>query len=265
MSFLNNFNKLRLVKSNLNFFSFFKPKKLIIGFNNSGGRNRSGKITCFYRGGGHRRRYRFIDFYRDSIFFWNISALVMSINYDPNRNSYIALIFYSNGFFSYILATQNIKIGKIVFTGCFLDYDEGDRLPNSFLEFGTKINNIKYWSRAAGCYSKYLGPQGDYYSIISLPSGMKKLVDRECLVTVGVIGNNFYRNWKKYKAGQSRWLAIRPHVRGVAKNPIDHPMGGGQGKTSGGRVSVTPWGIYTKGFKTKKKKYQKKKKSSLTV
>lgn len=264
MSFLNNFNKWRNFNYPKYFFSI-KPKQLAIGLTHSGGRNHSGKITTYYRGGGHKRKYRIIDFSRDYLFFWNIPAVVISIEYDPNRSCHLALLLYANGFLSYMLATEHLKVGNIVCTNASSDYLEGDRVPTSVLEFGTKINNIRYWSRSAGCYSKYLGTLGSRYCIISLPSGIKKLMIKDNLVTIGVLGNNLYYTWEKYKAGQNRWLGIRPHVRGVAKNPIDHPMGGGQGKTSGGRVSVTPWGIYTKGFKTKRKLFHKKLKNKLVI
>lgn len=256
MSFLNNFNKFRYFKK-LNLRKIFVPKKLMFGFSSSGGRNNRGRICVFHRGGGHKRILKFLDFQRDFLFFWNIPALVISILYDSTRSANVALILYANGFFSYILCCKNLICGSKVILGLSKNFFEGDRMPAKFLPFGMKIHNVFFWSRAAGCFSKYLGPLSKKSCIISLPSGLKKIVSNDSLVTLGIVGNETFYRFKKYKAGQNRWLAKRPHVRGVAKNPIDHPMGGGQGKTSGGRVSVTPWGIYTKGYKTKRKKFLK--------
>lgn len=256
MSFLNNFNKIRNVK-NLKFLVKIKPKKLCFGFTKKGGRNFSGKITSFYKGGEHKKLYRIIDFNRSLLFFWNILGFVRSIEYDPNRSAFIALIQYGNGFVSYILASESLTIGDFIYTGMPKHFNIGSRIPLSFIGFGKKFSNLRYYSRAAGTFLKYLGLDAKNRAIIGLPSGTKKLTTFDSLVTLGSISNKKHYSKKLYKAGQSRWLGIRPHVRGVAKNPIDHPHGGGQGKTSGGRVSVTPWGIYTKGYKTKRKKSKK--------
>lgn len=264
MSFLNNFNKWRFFKMKKLSLTL-KPKRLKFGLIGSGGRDNSGRISMYQRGGGHKRNYRMVDLTRDYFFFWNIPAVVCSIEYDPNRSAFLALILYGNGFFSYILSTENLSIGKVIILGFSEHFFEGDRVFVKTIPFGTKINNIKYWSRSAGCFSKYLGPAFDFYGIISLPSGKKKLIPFETLVTLGKLSNSSHYKRQLYKAGQNRWLSIRPYVRGVAKNPIDHPMGGGQGKTAGGRVSVTPWGFYTKGYKTKRKFYQKKKAMLLTI
>lgn len=208
----------------------------------------------FYRGGGQKKVYRNIDFSRDRLFFWNVPAFIRSIEYDPNRSCYIALVHYANGFLSYVLATSDMEIGKTTYTGFPNSLQNGTRIPLSLAGFGRKFTNLRYYSRAAGTYLKYLGSHvKENYSLVGLPSGVKKLSYKDTLVTLGSLSNNLHYSKKKFKAGQSRWAGIRPHVRGVAKNPIDHPHGGGQGKTSGGRVSVTPWGIYTKGYKTKRK------------
>lgn len=208
----------------------------------------------FYRGGGGKKLYRNIDFYRDRLFFWNVPAFIRSIEYDPNRSSYIALIQYATGFVSYILATSDMEIGKTIYTGFPTSLQNGTRIPLFLAGFGRKFTSLRYFARAAGTFLKFLGFDVSGYSLIGLPSGAKKLSYKDSLVTLGSLSNALHYSKKKYKAGQSRWVGIRPHVRGVAKNPIDHPHGGGQGKTSGGRVSVTPWGIYTKGYKTKRKK-----------
>lgn len=253
MSFLNNFNQDRNQRYLKPSFSI-RPKKLCFGQNKNSGRNNSGQITMYYRGGGQKRTYRNIDFYRDYLFFWNVPAFIRSIEYDPNRSSYIALVQYANGFVSYILATENMEVGKTTYTGFPTTLQDGTRIPLSIIGFGNKFTNLRYYARSAGTFLKYLGLEPNGYCLIGLPSGAKKLSHRQSLITLGSLSNSLHYSKKKFKAGQSRWVGRRPHVRGVAKNPIDHPHGGGQGKTAGGRVSVTPWGIYTKGYKTKRKK-----------
>ena len=235
-----------------------KPeKKLTKGLVKTGGRNNTGRITSWHRGGGHKRKYRIIDFKR---FNFNKEAKVERIEYDPNRSSFIALIVYEDGSKSYIIAPQKIKIGDKVISGEKVDIKPGNAMPLSSMPLGTLIHNVELkpgkggqLARSAGTYVQLVGrDQG--YSILRLSSGEVRLVLSKCMATVGSVSNPDNQNTKDSKAGRSRWLGKRPHVRGVAMNPIDHPHGGGEGKTSGGRHPVTPWGKPTKGKRTRSNK-----------
>ena len=235
-----------------------KPeKKLTKGLVKTGGRNNTGRITSWHRGGGHKRKYRIIDFKR---FNFNKEAKVERIEYDPNRSSFIALIVYEDGSKSYIIAPQKIKIGDKVISGEKVDIKPGNAMPLSSMPLGTLIHNVELkpgkggqLARSAGTYVQLVGrDQG--YSILRLSSGEVRLVLSKCMATVGSVSNPDNQNTKDSKAGRSRWLGKRPHVRGVAMNPVDHPHGGGEGKTSGGRSPVSPKGQSAKGLKTRKNK-----------
>lgn len=234
-----------------------KPiKQLIIGLKKTGGRNNKGRITLRARGGGHKKKYRFIDFKRNLI---GIPAKIISIEYDPNRNANIALICYSNGIFSYIIATEGLKVGQYVITNDGLNYGKkviklGSVFKLADLNVGDIVHNIENkpgegakFARAAGCYGQILKKE-DEQVLIKLNSGEKRLFSINCFCTLGVVSNVEIGMKKLYKAGQNRWKSRRPIVRGVAKNPVDHPHGG---RTKGGRPSVSPWGKLTKGKKTR--------------
>jgi len=232
-------------------------KSLVRGLTKQGGRNSAGRITCRHRGGGHKRRYRFIDFKRDKL---NIPARVASIEYDPNRSARIALLHYVDGDKRYIVAPQQLKEGDMVVSGETADIQAGNTLPLRFIPLGTLIHNIELrpgkgaqMVRAAGTVAQLLAKEGNY-SHIRLPSGEVRLIHLDCKATIGQISNLEHENISYGKAGKTRWLGRRPHVRGVVMNPVDHPHGGGEGRTSGGRHPVTPWGVPTKGYKTRGKK-----------
>ena len=235
-----------------------KPKKsLTEGLTKTGGRNNTGRITSWNRGGGHKRRYRLIDFKRNK---FNVQAHVMRVEYDPNRSSFIALIKYDDGEYSYILAPQKISVGDIVQSSPKADIKPGNCLPLKNIPVGTIVHNIETKSgkggqiaRSAGSYAQLAGRDGDCV-IVKLSSGELRLIKGSCLATVGVLSNPDHQNRKYSKAGRSRWLGRRSVVRGCAMNPVDHPHGGGEGKTSGGRHPVTPWGVPTKGKKTRRNK-----------
>ena len=235
-----------------------KPEKtLTVGLSKTGGRNNTGRVTSWHRGGGHKRKYRIIDFKRVK---HHIQANIQRIEYDPNRSSFIALIKYEDGHKSYILAPQKIKIGDKVISGNKVDIKPGNAMPISSIPLGTLIHNVELKpgkggqiARAAGTYVQLIGrDQG--YSILRLSSGEVRLVLSTCMASVGSVSNSDNKNRNDGKAGRSRWLGKRPHVRGVAMNPIDHPHGGGEGRTSGGRHPVTPWGKPTKGKRTRSNK-----------
>ena len=232
-------------------------KSLARGITKSGGRNNSGRITCWQRGGGHKRRYRFIDFRREKM---DVPAKVASIEYDPNRSARIALLHYLDGEKRYILAPHNIAVGDLIVSGEAVDIQRGNTLPLRSMPLGTLVHNIEFKPgkgaqlvRAAGTVAQLLAKEGQY-AHIRLPSGEVRLIHLDCKATVGQVGNINHENISYGKAGKSRWMGRRPHVRGVAMNPIDHPHGGGEGRTAGGRHPVTPWGVPTKGYKTRKKK-----------
>lgn len=235
-----------------------KPEKsLIISLPSSGGRNNIGKMTLRYHGGGHKRLYRIIDFRRDKL---NIPARVAAIEYDPNRTGRIALLNYSDGEKRYILMPDGLKVNDTVIAGDSADIKPGNALPLKNIPVGTIIHNIELkrgkggqLARSAGSAAQLMAKDAGY-AHIKLGSGEVRLVHAECYATVGQVGNLEHENISIGKAGRSRWLGIRPHVRGVAKNPVDHPLGGGEGKSSGGRHPCSPWGMPTKGYKTRKNK-----------
>ncbi|MGB5750957.1 MAG: 50S ribosomal protein L2 [Desulfobacterales bacterium] len=235
-----------------------KPeKRLLKAINKSGGRNAKGRITCRHRGGGHKRHYRIIDFKRDKI---GIPARVASIEYDPNRSTRIALLHYVDGEKRYILAPLNLKVNDIVESGPDADIKPGNTLPLSNIPLGTQIHNIELRAgkggqivRSAGTYAQLMAKE-DRYVLIKLPSGEVRMVLMNCKATVGQLGNVSHENIDLGKAGRQRWLGRRPRVRGVAMNPVDHPMGGGEGRSSGGRHPCSPWGVPSKGYKTRKNK-----------
>ena len=234
-----------------------KPvKSLTAGLSKKGGRNNTGRITMRRKGGGHKAKYRIIDFKRNN----TESATVDRIEYDPNRSSYIALITYSDGTKSYILAPKDLKAGDQVISGEKKEIRIGNCMPMSDIPVGIDIHNIELkigsgaqLARSAGSSTQIVG-KSDGYVAIKLPSGEQRKVREECRATIGVLSNIDKKNQKLGKAGRKRWLGVRPSVRGVAMNPIDHPHGGGEGKTSGGRDPVTPWGKPTKGKKTRNNK-----------
>lgn len=235
-----------------------KPeKRLVEGLSKTGGRNNSGHVTSWQKGGGHKRKYRLVDFKRRKM---DIAATVERIEYDPNRTAFIALIKYEDGERSYILAPQRLAIGDKVISSSKADIKPGNALPLSSIPVGTIIHNVELkagkggqLARSAGTYVQLVG-RDQSYSILRLASGEVRMVRSECMATIGAVSNSDQQNIKLGKAGRSRWLGRRPHVRGVAMNPIDHPHGGGEGKTSGGRHPVTPWGKPTKGKRTRSNK-----------
>ena len=235
-----------------------KPeKRLLKAIKKSGGRNAKGRITSRHRGGGHKRHYRVIDFKRDKI---GIPAKVASIEYDPNRSARIALLHYVDGEKRYILAPVNLNVDDIVESGPDADIKPGNTLPLSNIPLGTQIHNVELKSgkggqivRSAGTYAQLMAKE-DRYALIKLPSSEVRMVLINCKATIGQLGNATHENIELGKAGRTRRLGRRPRVRGVAMNPVDHPMGGGEGRSSGGRHPCSPWGVPTKGFKTRKNK-----------
>ena len=235
-----------------------KPlKSLTAGLSKKGGRNNTGRITMRRKGGGHKVKYRIIDFKRNKS---DIAGTVERIEHDPNRSSYIALIKYDDGEMNYILAPKDLKIGEKIIAGENTEIKIGNCMPMSNIPVGIDIHNIELkvgcgaqLARSAGSSTQIVG-KSDGYVAIKLPSGEQRKVREECKATIGVLSNIDKKNQKLGKAGRKRWLGVRPSVRGVAMNPIDHPHGGGEGKTSGGRDPVTPWGKPTKGKKTRNNK-----------
>ena len=235
-----------------------KPEKsLTEGLRSQGGRNNLGRITVRFRGGGHKRRYRIIDFKRNK---FDVSATVERLEYDPNRTAFIALIRYEDGELAYILAPQRLAVGDQVIAGQKVDIKPGNALPLKNIPVGTVVHNVEMKAgkggqiaRSAGTYVQLVGKdQG--YAQLRLSSGEVRMVRGECMATIGAVSNPDQQNINIGKAGRSRWLGRRPHNRGVSMNPIDHPHGGGEGRTSGGRHPVTPWGKPTKGKKTRNNK-----------
>jgi large subunit ribosomal protein L2 len=221
------------------------------------GRNNQGEVTIWRRGGGHKRQYRVIDFKRDKT---GIPARVATIEYDPNRSAFIALLSYADGEKRYILYPQGLKVGDHVVSGPEADIVTGNSLPLKNIPVGTVIHNIELrpgkggqMVRSAGGSAQLLAKEGDYAQV-RLPSGEVRKVFIECVATIGQLGNLDHENVTIGKAGRKRWMGVRPTVRGVAMNPVDHPLGGGEGKTSGGRHPVTPWGQPTRGYKTRNNK-----------
>ncbi len=235
-----------------------KPvKTLTEGKNSTGGRNNHGRITSRFRGGGHKRAYRYVDFKRRK---FDVPATVERIEYDPNRSAFIALIKYDDGELSYILAPQRLRTGDKVVAGQRADIKPGNAMPMAAMPVGTIVHNVELkiggggkMARAAGCYAQLVGKDAGYAQI-KLQSGELRMVRAECMATVGAVSNPDRQNEKIGKAGRSRWMGWRPHNRGVVMNPVDHPHGGGEGRTSGGRHPVTPWGKPTKGYKTRTNK-----------
>ena len=233
-------------------------KSLTEGLRKNGGRNNQGHITARRRGGGHKRRYRVIDFKRTKL---DMTAVVERIEYDPNRTAFIALLKYEDGELAYILAPQRLQVGDEVVAGkSGVDIKPGNAMPMAAMPVGTIIHNVEMkqgkggqMARSAGTYAQIIGKdQG--YAQVRLSSGEIRLVRAECMATVGAVSNPDQQNINLGKAGRKRWLGKRPAVRGVAMNPVDHPHGGGEGRTSGGRHPVTPWGKPTKGKKTRNNK-----------
>jgi large subunit ribosomal protein L2 len=232
-------------------------KELTEGLRSQGGRNNTGRTTMFHRGGGHKRRYRIVDFKRRK---YDAPATVERLEYDPNRTAFIALIKYQDGELAYILAPQRLKVGDTVVSGEKVDVKPGNAMPMKNMPVGTIIHNVEMkpgkggqMARSAGTYAQLVGRDAGY-ALLKLASGEVRMVRSECMATVGAVSNPDQQNIVIAKAGRSRWLGIRPTTRGVAMNPIDHPHGGGEGRTSGGRHPVTPWGKPTKGKKTRHNK-----------
>jgi large subunit ribosomal protein L2 len=229
-------------------------RKLVEGTNNSGGRNNHGRITAWHRGGGHKRRYRTIDFKRDK---HAIPARVATIEYDPNRSAHIALLHYRDGDKRYILAPAGVAVGDELMSGEGAEIRAGNALPIAKIPLGTVIHAVEMKPgkgaqlvRAAGLGAQLMAREGEY-ATLRMPSGEHRRIHVRCAATVGQVGNPDHENQSIGKAGRSRWKNRRSNVRGVAMNPIDHPMGGGEGKSSGGRHPCTPWGVPTKGHKTR--------------
>ena len=231
-------------------------KSLTSGLRKKGGRNNLGRITSLHRGGGHRRRLRLLDFKRDK---YNIPAFVASLEYDPNRSARIALLHYADGEKRYILAPEGLKVGDRLVSGPEAEVRVGNALPLDKIPLGTSIHNLEIRkgkggqiAKSAGGAAQLMAKEGKYGQV-KLPSGEIRLVRLECQATIGQVGNLEHENISYGKAGVTRWLGRRPRVRGVAQNPVDHPMGGGEGKASGGHPR-SPWGQYAKGLKTRTRK-----------
>jgi large subunit ribosomal protein L2 len=239
-----------------------KPvKTLTEGKSSNGGRNNLGRITVRFRGGGHKRTYRIIDFKRRK---FDMPAVVERLEYDPNRSAFIALIKYTDGELAYIIAPQRLAVGDQVIAGATADVKPGNAMPLAAIPVGTIVHNVELkpakggaLARSAGTYAQIVGRDGPYV-IVRLNSGEQRLVLGQCMATIGAVSNPDHMNESHGKAGRTRWLGFRPHNRGVSMNPIDHPHGGGEGRTSGGRNPVSPWGFPTKGKKTRKNKSTEK-------
>jgi large subunit ribosomal protein L2 len=235
-----------------------KPvKSLTEGLSKSGGRNNHGRVTIWHRGGGHKRRYRLIDFKRQKL---GVGASVERLEYDPNRSAFIALIRYDDGEVAYILAPQRLKAGDRVIADQRVDVKAGNAAPLKNIPIGTIVHNVELkpgrggqLARAAGNYVQLVGREGNFAQI-RMSSGEIRRVLADCMASIGAVSNPDHQNINYGKAGRKRWLGRRPHVRGVAMNPVDHPHGGGEGRTSGGRHPVTPWGKPTKGARTRRTK-----------
>ncbi len=235
-----------------------KPEKsLLTSLSKTGGRNAYGRITSRYIGGGHKQMYRRLDFKREK---FDIPARVSAIEYDPNRTANIALLHYRDGEKRYILAPLDLRVGDTILSGERVDIKPGNALPLKNIPLGTMIHNIEIkkgkggqMARSAGSSAQLMAKEGKY-AHLKMPSGEVRLVHVDCYATVGQVGNLDHENVSIGKAGRKRWLGRSPHVRGVVMNPVDHPLGGGEGKSSGGRHPVTPWGVPTKGYKTRRNK-----------
>jgi large subunit ribosomal protein L2 len=235
-----------------------KPvKALTEGKHSSGGRNNTGRMVVRFRGGGHKQSYRIVDFKRTKV---DMPATVERLEYDPNRTAFIALLKYTDGTQAYILAPQRLAVGDTVIAGNYVDVKPGNVMPLGNMPIGTIIHNVELkigkggqLARSAGTYAQLVGRDHDYV-IIRLNSGEQRLVHGRCTGTIGAVSNPDHMNISIGKAGRNRWLGRKPHNRGVSMNPVDHPHGGGEGRTSGGRHPVTPWGKPTKGKKTRSNK-----------
>ncbi|MFH1810421.1 MAG: 50S ribosomal protein L2 [Pseudomonadota bacterium] len=223
--------------------------------NRVNGRNNQGRLTSRFRGGAHKKRYRIIDFKRDKV---GVPATVKAVEYDPNRSARLALLFYADGEKRYILWPLGVAVGDQLMSGTTADIRPGNALPLSNIPLGTQVHNVELkpggggqMVRGAGCSAQLIAKEAGY-AILRMPSGEMRKVLGRCLATIGQLGNIDHENIHIGKAGRSRWLGRKPHNRGVAMNPVDHPMGGGEGRSSGGRHPVTPWGVPTKGHKTRK-------------
>ena len=232
-------------------------KALTEGKSATGGRNNNGRITSRFRGGGHKRALRIVDFKRRK---FDLPAKVERLEYDPNRTAFIALVKYDDGELAYILAAQRMAVGDVVVAGEHVDVKPGNAMPAGNIPVGTIVHNIELKigkggqvARSAGSYAQIVGRDGEYV-ILRLNSGEQRLVHGRCMATIGAVSNPDHMNISIGKAGRNRWLGRKPHNRGVTMNPVDHPHGGGEGRTSGGRHPVTPWGFPTKGKKTRKNK-----------
>ena len=232
-------------------------KSLLVPLKKSGGRNNNGRITTRHRGGGHKRQYRLIDFKRNKL---EVPAKVATIEYDPNRTTRIALLHYVDGEKRYILAPQGLQVGDTVVSGATADIKPGNAMPLLNIPTGTQVHNVEMkpgkggqMARSAGAYAQLMAKEGKQ-AHLKLPSGEVRMVPVDCWATIGQLSNAEQENISLGKAGRKRWTGKRPHVRGVAMNPVDHPMGGGEGKSSGGRHPCSPWGVPSKGFKTRKPK-----------
>ncbi len=230
-------------------------KSLTTGKKERAGRS-NGRISVRRRGGGHKKLLRLVDFSREKL---GVTAIVKEIEYDPNRSAHLALLFYKDGDKRYILAPRGIKTGDVLMSGSMSPIRDGNALPLENIPVGRNVHCIELQlgkgaqlARSAGASAQLAGFDGDY-AILKLPSGEMRMVFKKCIATIGVVGNEDHMNVKLGKAGRNRWLGKRPSVRGVAMNPVDHPLGGGQGKTSGCRHPVTPWGQPTRGYKTRQK------------
>jgi large subunit ribosomal protein L2 len=232
-------------------------KPLVESMKSTGGRNNQGHLTSWWRGGGHKRMYRIIDFKRDKR---DIPAKVATVEYDPNRSARIALLTYADGEKRYILHCLGMKVGDSVVAGQNVDILPGNSLPLKNIPLGTLLHNVELRpgkggqiARSAGSSVQLVAKEGEYASV-KMPSGEIRKINMECFATIGQVGNIDHENVSIGKAGRNRWLGKRPHNRGVVMNPVDHPHGGGEGKTSGGRHPVSPWGLPTKGYKTRNSK-----------
>lgn len=232
-------------------------KSLVIGLTKNGGRNVNGRITCRHKGGGHKRRYRIIDFKRNK---FGVPAKVAHIEYDPNRSARIALLHYVDGEKRYIIAPAGLKVGQTILSSETADILPGNTLPLEKIPVGTNVYNIELnpgqgakLVRSAGTFAQLLGKEGSY-AVMKMPSGETRLILLRCLASVGEVGNQEHSNMKVGKAGRTRWKGVRPTVRGMVMNPVDHPHGGGEGRSKGGKHPQTPWGVSTKGHKTRHNK-----------
>ena len=236
-----------------------KPeRKLTTALRKTGGRNNHGRITSRRRGGGHRRRYRIIDFKRNK---FDLSAVIESIEYDPNRSPRIALVKYDDGEKKYIIAPEGLKVGDKILSSMEnkIPFKTGNAMPIGKIPEGLLIHNVELkpgkgaqMARSAGSYARIMANEEGMVTL-KLPSGELRMISEQCIATIGTVGNKSHENISIGKAGRARWMGRRPKVRGVAMNPVDHPHGGGEGKTSGGRHPVSPWGTPAKGFRTRKK------------